>query len=105
MTIRNLDINSIEVIHVNFAKGEHKSESFLKINPLGEVPVLVLDDGATLTESRAISAYLVASKDANNPLYPMNDPTKLAQIDEMLHFDATLVYHSHVQILVMAFTY
>ncbi|CAG9797177.1 unnamed protein product [Chironomus riparius] len=98
MTIRNLNIE-VELIHVNFSRGENKNEEFLKLNPAGQVPVLVEDDGFILTESRAIIAYLVASRDENSSLYPLNDPIKRALIDERLHFDATTVFHSHVQIL------
>jgi len=99
MTIRNLDIE-VELIHVNFSRGENKNDEFLKLNPTGQVPVLIEDDGFILTEPRAIIAYLVASRDKNSSLYPLNDPIKRALIDERLFFDATTVFHSHVQILV-----
>ncbi|MBV8120545.1 MAG: glutathione S-transferase family protein [Alphaproteobacteria bacterium] len=46
-----------ELIPVDLAKGEHKQPAFLAVNPAGRVPVLV-DNGATLTESQAILAYL-----------------------------------------------
>jgi glutathione S-transferase len=46
-----------ELIPVDLAKGEQRQPAFLAVNPSGRVPVLV-DDGATLTESRAILAYL-----------------------------------------------
>ncbi len=42
---------------VNLAKGEHKSEGYLKINPHGKVPALAVD-GAVLTENVAILTYL-----------------------------------------------
>jgi glutathione S-transferase len=99
MTIRNLDIEA-ELIRVNFSRGENLNEEFLKLNPTGHVPVLIEDDGFILTESRAIIAYLVASRDDNSSLYPLNDPIKRALIDERLYYDATTVFHSHVQILV-----
>ena len=44
---------------LNFATAEHKSESFLKLQPFGKVPVLE-DDGFFVFESRAICKYLVA---------------------------------------------
>ena len=43
---------------VRMHKREHKAEDFLKKNPLGQVPVLELDDGTCLTESLAICHYL-----------------------------------------------
>jgi glutathione S-transferase len=47
----------LEIIEVDIAKGETKHADFLKINPLGEIPVLVREDGSTLTESVAICRY------------------------------------------------
>jgi glutathione S-transferase len=38
-------------------KGEHKTEAYLKINPRGKVPALVVDD-KVLTENTAILTYL-----------------------------------------------
>ncbi len=37
---------------------EHKAEDYLAINPRGQVPALLLDDGAAITESVAICRYL-----------------------------------------------
>jgi len=45
---QNVDLNS----------GEHRHEEFVRINPLARVPVLELDDGRYLAESRAICSYL-----------------------------------------------
>ena len=44
-------------VHIDFAKGEHRSAEFLKLNSLGQIPVLVLDDGTVITESVAICRY------------------------------------------------
>jgi len=38
--------------------GDVKSPEFLALNPMGKVPVLELDDGATLAESEVIVEYL-----------------------------------------------
>jgi glutathione S-transferase len=43
---------------VDLANGEQRSESYLKMNPLGRVPVLRLDSGEPLTENTAILPYL-----------------------------------------------
>jgi glutathione S-transferase len=42
---------------VNLAKGEHKSDAYLNINPHGKVPALAVDD-TILTENVAILMYL-----------------------------------------------
>lgn len=52
---KGLDIPRIAV---DIAGGGTQAEDFLRINPLGEVPVLELDDGTRLTESLAICRYL-----------------------------------------------
>jgi glutathione S-transferase len=44
-------------VRIDFAKGEHRSAEFLKLNSLGQIPVLVHDDGTVITESVAICRY------------------------------------------------
>lgn len=48
----------LETIQVDLAKGEQFSEEFKAINPLGEVPLLALDDGTTIGQVDAICRYL-----------------------------------------------
>lgn len=64
---------------VSILKGEHKSEEFRAINPLGQTPALALDDGACLSESVAICRYL----DALHPEPPLfgTTPAEIAQIE------------------------
>jgi len=47
-----------EAKRVDLAKGEQRTETYLKINPQGRVPALGLDDGGSLTENTAILPYL-----------------------------------------------
>jgi glutathione S-transferase len=49
---------SIPLVHVPMRQGAHKSAEFMVKNSLGQVPVLELDDGSTLSESVAICRYL-----------------------------------------------
>jgi glutathione S-transferase len=49
---------SIPLVHVPMRQGAHKSAEFMVKNSLGQVPVLELDDGTTLSESVAICRYL-----------------------------------------------
>ncbi len=44
---------------LNMALGEHKTAEFLALNPMGQVPVIIVDD-VVLTESIAITHYLAA---------------------------------------------
>jgi glutathione S-transferase len=46
-----------EVMPLDMAKKEHKSEKFLKLNPNGKIPCLI-DDGFVIWESLAINFYL-----------------------------------------------
>src|SRR5260370_37758832 len=47
-----------EVKPVALAKGEQKTEAYLKINPRAKVPALKLEDGSIITENTAILSYL-----------------------------------------------
>lgn len=51
----------VETIEVDLAHNEQLSEAFRAVNPRCTVPVLVLDDGTTLTENQGIAAYLDAA--------------------------------------------
>lgn len=61
-----------EYQEVNIHKGETKTSEFLAINPAGQIPALVLDDGRVLAESNAILFYLALG----TPYLP---PTAYAQ--------------------------
>jgi len=53
-----------ELVPIDFAKGEHKKPDFLALQPFGQVPYIVEEDGFILYESRAICRY-IAAKYAN----------------------------------------
>lgn len=55
-----------ELIEVSWSKNQNVAE-LEKINPLGTVPTLVMDDGRTLTQNTAVLEYLaeVVAKDSN----------------------------------------
>jgi glutathione S-transferase len=48
----------IETVQINLMKLEQHSDAYRKINPLGEVPALVLDDGSCISQTNAICRYL-----------------------------------------------
>jgi glutathione S-transferase len=47
-----------DVQRVDLAKGEQRTEAYLKIHPQGRVPALQLDSGECITENTAILPYL-----------------------------------------------
>lgn len=47
-----------KVVTVDTAKGEQNRPEFVAINPMRQVPVLVLPDGTVLTESAGIAVHL-----------------------------------------------
>ncbi|GAB5467069.1 MAG: glutathione S-transferase family protein [Rhodospirillales bacterium] len=49
---------TLPTVSVDVLGGETRKSDFLRVNSLGEVPVLELDDGTRLTESLAICRYL-----------------------------------------------
>ncbi len=56
-TIRFNGRDDIELVQVDFAKGEHKAPEFLAINPNGKIPALT-DGDLHLWESNAIMQYV-----------------------------------------------
>jgi glutathione S-transferase len=65
---------------VSIAKGEHRQPEYLKINPLGTLPTLVLDDGTVLSESVAICRYIEEQIQPQPNLFGAT-PLERAQID------------------------
>ena len=64
---------------------EHKSDEFLKINPLGQIPV-ISDDGFVLRDAQAILIYLSTKYDKSENWYPNSDPEKIGLISQWLAF-------------------
>jgi glutathione S-transferase len=50
-------IDGVESVQVDVPGGEARQQPFRSMNPLGEVPVLELDDGTCIGETTAISRY------------------------------------------------
>lgn len=55
MAEKGLDIERVEV---DLRAGENRQEAYLKVNPGGQTPALVLDDGSLVSEITAICEYL-----------------------------------------------
>ena len=67
----------VEFVHVNLAKGEHKTADYLAINPNGKVPAL-LDGDLRLWEANAIMCHL--ARKAGSDLWPQDDTRKIEVI-------------------------
>ena len=75
-----------EKVAVDFFPGrEHRSPEFLRINPVGQLPVLD-DDGLILRDSGAILLYLAAKYDASQRWYNATDPAEMARVAMWLAF-------------------
>jgi glutathione S-transferase len=78
---------------VDLAGGEQRTEAYLKLNPLGRVPVLALDDGAPLTENTAILPYLGKRFD----LWP-KDAAGEAKALSLIGYFASSVHPAHAHV-------
>ncbi|HXC75821.1 MAG TPA: glutathione S-transferase [Candidatus Acidoferrum sp.] len=68
--------------NLDFVNKEHKGEAFLKINPLGEIPVL--EDGSLrLRDAQACLVYLAKKYDKTNRWYP-DDAESMGRINQWL---------------------
>jgi len=56
---RNL-MNQVKLKYVDLGKREHKTNEFLRKNPIGRIPILELPDGSTISESVSICRYFDA---------------------------------------------
>ena len=82
-----------EAKRVDLAKGEQRTEGYLKINPLGRVPALLLDNGEPLTENTAILPYL----GKRFGLWP-KDPIAEAKALSLIGYFASSVHPAHAHI-------
>ena len=78
---------------VDLAKGEQRSQAYLKLNPLGRVPVLALDNGEPLPENTAILPYL----GKRFGLWP-SDPIAEAKALSVIGFFAASVHPAHAHV-------
>jgi glutathione S-transferase len=71
-----------EWVDVDIMKGESQTSEFLALNPAGQVPIVVFDDGRALAQSNAIVRFLAR----NSSLIP-NDPFDQAKADEWMFWE------------------
>lgn len=68
-----------------YPAAQHKSDEFLALNPLGELPVLELED-LVIRDSQAILVYLASRFDPSGSWYPIKSSERLAQTTQWLCF-------------------
>lgn len=72
-------LDAVDIVEVSIMKGEHKQPEYREISPFSQVPVLVLDDGTSITESRAICSMFEAM--FPDPNLMGNDPREIGLIE------------------------
>jgi glutathione S-transferase len=82
-----------EAKRVDLAKGEQRSAAYLKINPQGRVPALLLDSGEAVSENTAILPYL-GKRFGMWPKDPLGEARALSSIG----FFAASVHPAHAHI-------
>lgn len=74
-----------ELIKVEY--NAHRNEEYLKLNPLGQVPVLI-ENGIVLRESAAIIIHLLDK--FKHPLLPQSGLERIKTIQWLLFFNSTM---------------
>jgi glutathione S-transferase len=67
---------------VSIFEGESRTEAFLKLNPVGAIPVLEVEDGRPIAESNAILTYL-----AEGTRFLPSDSYQRAKVMQWLFFE------------------
>lgn len=75
---------------IDTGKSEHKTASYLAINPAAQVPALILPDGDLMTESAAICIYL-GDAHSDTKLAPQpGEPGRAAYLRWMVYLTAVV---------------
>lgn len=76
---------------VKIREGQHKSENYLRINPWGKIPAMLIN-GEVLTEAHAILSLIADLAPAEKNLLPRDDPLKRAHAHEWMNFLSATVH-------------
>lgn len=87
---------SYEKIVIDIEKEEHRGAEFLSINPLGEIPALVLPDGAFMTESAAM-VLQICERHPEAKLAPPPGSAESAIFQRWLLFIAANLYPGNMR--------
>ena len=85
-----------EKIIIDFEKEEHKSDEFLAVNPMGQIPALVLPDGTLMTETAAMLVQIV-DRHPEAKLAPPAGSAERARFLRWLFFLASNVYPTNLR--------
>jgi glutathione S-transferase len=80
-----------EKIVIDFEKEEHKSNEFLSVNPMGQIPALILPDGTLMTETAAMLLQIV-DRHPEAKMAPPLGSAERARFLRWLFFLASAVY-------------
>ncbi len=80
-----------EKVPIDVEKAENRSAEFLAINPLGQIPTLVLPDGTVMTESAAM-VLQITDRHPEAKLAPPAGSPEGARFQRWLLFMATTIY-------------
>lgn len=82
-----------ELVRLDFAEGAQTKPAYLRLNPKGRVPALVLEDGTILTETGAILDYIAAVAPQAN-LVP-SEPAQAAHMRSVMYYIASTFHVAH----------
>ena len=77
-----------EAIKIDLQKGEGQKPEFLKLNPRGQIPLLIDEDGTAIREGAAIIIYLCEKH--NSPLLPKSGKERAAALSWLMWCNASL---------------
>lgn len=73
---------SYEKVNVDFVNKEHKTETYTKLNPFGEIPIFK-DGDLMLRDAQAIMSYVARKYDRSNSWFP-DDAAAVGKISQWL---------------------
>ena len=85
-----------EKIVIDIDKGEHQSAEFLAVNPMAQIPALVLPDGTLMTETAAIALQIV-DRHPEAKLAPEPGSALRAHFLRWLFFLASNLYPTNIR--------
>jgi len=85
-----------EAVKIETKTRQHESAEYRKLNPMAQIPLLILPDGSTMTESGAIALYLAETK-PDFGLAPTPDDPIRAQFLRWLSFAQVNLYETDLR--------